>query len=628
LHHKESAQKALEDYLQRFTYRREHITSKTSALKYAGDISQKMSDILNESGFTDSESISSKSGDDTAIHIDDCFLENLMLESEPDLWIPVTLFNPVDRKSHKAPSLIIAYPEGRWFFARTQEKLIRKITSRGIIVLLADIRFMGEMGGVDWRNNQQILGRYEIGMGARDLYAAARYLRARVDTAPDQIACLASGDAGLAAMAAAALGARFTSIILDDIGPTYAAGRNEPAPYNLLAVGDLPELFCAAGAADLYINTVDKEQFEFTRQYYAAIGLQEKLHLTATADYMARKEGIECFLASFGTHETAEDARAHTQDTLDLVLKNERSNRVYGPVTVAVPDYAGLPAFGMLKAEKPDCPALPYVRTEAGISLIADLPARQTVTYQISPGEIRTHRPANASKINTQVWPDGFCLNLEFGKVYIGLYIGCADDGDMFEKVKWLNMANIRKTTNCLFEKQVFHYFNNEWHILLTVISYTGGFVDVHASLSFRGADRPDKLHLAYLYIPANGTWEVKIKTDQENAIIIEPQNGHLHHADWLFCADTVQKRYILGSDVTQSGLPVQNKPFAIIRSDDKLLLLKQWSISNKQGKEQPVSQTMRFYRADEVTEDADLPHFYVYRSLLSDDQLQVVFSA
>jgi dienelactone hydrolase len=140
--------------------------------------------------------------------------------------------------------VVIADSGGKALLATEHWAELAALAQRGFRVVLVDPRFYGEWGRQAdvQRLNGILFGRPPAAVGTHDLLAVVRWLQARPGVDASRVALVGLGDAGPLAVMAATLDASVAAVGANDIGPTYAAGRENPTACHLVTVGDLPEM--------------------------------------------------------------------------------------------------------------------------------------------------------------------------------------------------------------------------------------------------------------------------------------------------------------------------------------------------------------------------------------------------
>jgi hypothetical protein len=184
-------------------------------------------------------------------------IEKIVLQPEPDIWLPTLLFNPAKPSGKR-----VLYLNGKGMHLDEQpDGPIEKLVQQGIVVLAIDLRGTGETGGSNenmWGGNWNdiflayLLGKSMVGMRTEDVLVAARFLSEwkQRDNA-DPIQLVAEGIAIPPAFHAAALeNSLFTSLKLSGACPTWKdivvdpanTGRLADTIHGALRVYDLPDL--------------------------------------------------------------------------------------------------------------------------------------------------------------------------------------------------------------------------------------------------------------------------------------------------------------------------------------------------------------------------------------------------
>ncbi|MEO1973329.1 MAG: acetylxylan esterase [Pirellulaceae bacterium] len=187
-------------------------------------------------------------------------IEKIVLQPEPDIWLPALLFKPT-RPSGKR----VLYLHGKGKSVDAQpDGPIERLVQQGSLVLAVDLRGTGETGGNNentWGGNWEtifvsyLLGKSLVGMRTEDILVAARFLSEREQKDNrGSIHLIADGLAIPPSIHAAALESRlFASLKLNGDCPTWKSivadpsetGRLADTIHGALEVYDLPDLVAA-----------------------------------------------------------------------------------------------------------------------------------------------------------------------------------------------------------------------------------------------------------------------------------------------------------------------------------------------------------------------------------------------
>ncbi|MFP6673511.1 MAG: hypothetical protein VB878_00395, partial [Pirellulaceae bacterium] len=194
-------------------------------------------------------------------------IEKIVLQPEPDIWLPALLFKPT-RPSGKR----VLYLHGKGKSVDAQpDGPIEKLVQQGSLVLAVDLRGTGETGGTNentWGGNWEtifvsyLLGKSLVGMRTEDILVAARFLSEQEQKDERvSIHLVADGLAIPPAAHAAALESRlFASLKFNGDCPTWKAivadpsetGRLADTIHGALEVYDLPDIVAAFRRANKY----------------------------------------------------------------------------------------------------------------------------------------------------------------------------------------------------------------------------------------------------------------------------------------------------------------------------------------------------------------------------------------
>lgn len=177
-------------------------------------------------------------------------LERAAYPSEGGILVPVVLLKPNAARG-RLPIVVFLGGEGKEVLAKQSgNPSARELAAKGNLVVLPDIRAFGELfstGGKDearqrqaWERNGIVWGRPVPGMGATDLRGVldAVILRDDADASRVQFVSRASGGLAIAALFAAALDPRISSVDLDLAGGCFEK-RNLPLVPFVLQHGDV-----------------------------------------------------------------------------------------------------------------------------------------------------------------------------------------------------------------------------------------------------------------------------------------------------------------------------------------------------------------------------------------------------
>ncbi len=177
-----------------------------------------------------------------------------LVASEVDVAVPVLRIEPP--RTGPLPAVVIADSRGLAELVATEWSGLRRLAERGLAVVLADPRFVGEHSarGEAQRLNGILFGRPEAAVGTHDLLAVTRWLRTQAGIDGDRIALVGLGDCGPTALMATLLDLQIAAAAVPAVGSTYAAGRTTPVASHLVTVGDLPEIAAACAPRPVWIS--------------------------------------------------------------------------------------------------------------------------------------------------------------------------------------------------------------------------------------------------------------------------------------------------------------------------------------------------------------------------------------
>jgi dienelactone hydrolase len=178
----------------------------------------------------------------------------VLIHTEPDTRVPVVLLLP-EQRNGRLPAVVVTSGEGKAAVLSSQWDVLMGLVRQGTCVAVADVRLFGEWSyrADIQRLNGIFFGRPPAALAAHDLLAVASWLRGRPEVAPSRVGLVGFGDAGAAALMAAAMESQVAFVAAPEIGKTYAEGRTEPVASHLVTIGDLPDI--AAGCAPRPVAT-------------------------------------------------------------------------------------------------------------------------------------------------------------------------------------------------------------------------------------------------------------------------------------------------------------------------------------------------------------------------------------
>ncbi|MCL5105106.1 MAG: prolyl oligopeptidase family serine peptidase [Armatimonadetes bacterium] len=232
--------------------------------------------------------------------------ERFIVQSEGEIQVPALLFRP--KGTGPAQLVIMLHPGGKQAIVKDYADQISSLVSRGVAVLLPDLRLMGELNLTNWEQNfwgrsqkgswdfvTLIWGRPDAGMALTDLRACLEALAGRNDLSTNKVKLVGLGNAGSTALFLAALEPRIEATVIENIGKTYAEpgsavtrrgyrddGMMPPLIFNILRVGDLPQVAAAVAPRRLVIGAAGS-RFGFSQDAYAVYGAGSKLDVLKDA---------------------------------------------------------------------------------------------------------------------------------------------------------------------------------------------------------------------------------------------------------------------------------------------------------------------------------------------------------
>ncbi|MCX8107803.1 MAG: hypothetical protein N3G20_03260, partial [Verrucomicrobiae bacterium] len=194
--------------------------------------------------------------------------EKILVETEPDVRVPVWIFNPGGPSFDRGrAAIILLHPKGKRALLEERAGLVRELLNAGVVVVAPDVRLRGELHR-NWDWNCVIWGRPEIGMGAHDLACIAVNLRLRRGIDPKRVTTVGLGETGATALFGAVLDDQLAGVAIEQMGPLLAEISGPKVPAGILRYGDLPQFAALIAPRPLWING-DGGRFGFTEERYA-----------------------------------------------------------------------------------------------------------------------------------------------------------------------------------------------------------------------------------------------------------------------------------------------------------------------------------------------------------------------
>jgi dienelactone hydrolase len=230
----------------------------------------------------------------------------LRLTGEADMPIPLWVVSRTTPAQHR-PAAVLLHLDGK--ASALKHPITRALAEAGWLLALPDLRATGELKppsdaiaqAPDHNSAEHAIwiGRPLLGLWAFDILCVLDWLAIQPSRDPKRTAVIGLGQAGLAALTAAALFPdRLTSVATLDAPATLISSKAYPAGTRmgslapgLLTVGDVPHLAALAApgrvtvvdardaAGDLLAEADVRKQFAFTRGVFQAYRAPEKLAL-------------------------------------------------------------------------------------------------------------------------------------------------------------------------------------------------------------------------------------------------------------------------------------------------------------------------------------------------------------
>ena len=184
-------------------------------------------------------------------------LEALQLTTEWNLRVAAVMVRPAGADG-RLPAVVFLDAKDKALVA--QSPVAQRLLESGVAILALDPRGMGETAVHENQltSDSVCLGRHIFGQRVWDVLQAVRYLRGRADVDPESIRFYGAGASGLLGLAAAALGAPFERIAVEETLASYrlALENSQPQPIwvfvpDLLWVADVPQIAAASEPARL-----------------------------------------------------------------------------------------------------------------------------------------------------------------------------------------------------------------------------------------------------------------------------------------------------------------------------------------------------------------------------------------
>jgi dienelactone hydrolase len=213
-------------------------------------------------------------------------IDRTLCPSEGNILVPTLLLRPAGAKG-KLPVVVVCDGRGKdALLSATGEGSATELARKGALVVLPDVRFVGEMslkafaglsqglltfkacsplgeGSPDgfagaWQRNALLWGRPLPGMAATDLLAVVDYVTGRPDADSSSVSLVARDAPAIAALFAAALDDRIASLDVDFQGKCFET-RSLPLVPFVLQHGDILQWSALLAARTLSITGVPKE---------------------------------------------------------------------------------------------------------------------------------------------------------------------------------------------------------------------------------------------------------------------------------------------------------------------------------------------------------------------------------
>jgi dienelactone hydrolase len=221
----------------------------------------------------------------------------LCVQSEAGIQVPALLLRAPG--SGRAPVAILIHPAGRKSILGEYQDLVDSLRSHGAAVLIPDVRLTGALVRT-WDLDAVLWGRPELGMAVTDLRACLDALASLDDIDADNVVLAGLSEAGVTALAAAALEPRFRAVAAERAGRPYLEGRTSPLVANLLRVGDLPQLVAAVAPRRALLASAQPASFAFAQEAYQALGVAAHLDMRENApappdlaNFLLRELGLQ-----------------------------------------------------------------------------------------------------------------------------------------------------------------------------------------------------------------------------------------------------------------------------------------------------------------------------------------------
>lgn len=190
-------------------------------------------------------------------------IESLALGIEPGLEVAAVMVRPAGAEG-RVPVVVFLDAKDKALVAHSP--LALRLLDSGVAVLALDPRGMGETAVHENQltSDTICLGRHLFGQRVWDVMQAVRYLSGRDDVDVDAIRFYGAEACGLLGLAAAALGAPFERLAMEDALASYrfALENGQPQPIwvfvpRLLTVADIPQITAAVAPVPiLWANPV------------------------------------------------------------------------------------------------------------------------------------------------------------------------------------------------------------------------------------------------------------------------------------------------------------------------------------------------------------------------------------
>ncbi|MBI2842196.1 MAG: acetylxylan esterase [Armatimonadetes bacterium] len=265
-------------YRARFEHKPPTLAGRVEWQKYLASLRTNLADLLGDVPVE-----GQRVGSAQTVEISGLQAEKLRVRSEAEIQVPALFLKAEGEGRH--PVAIVLHPKGKQEVVEQKDEMLKLLTSKGISVLLPDVRTTGELVVSDGKKINQfgynvelaayrwgsfLWGRPYVGQALTDIRACIDALERRHDVDPKRVALIGINGAGTDALFVGALEPRISTVCVDSAGWL-------PDIFGIRRITDLPEI--AAAVAPRRLAAGNALGFDFTRQAYRELGVTPRLQL-------------------------------------------------------------------------------------------------------------------------------------------------------------------------------------------------------------------------------------------------------------------------------------------------------------------------------------------------------------